>query len=149
MSYKLSMLLSLLIASPASWACSYDGQFSNPFAESYPGALDVAIATQQAVKNDVIMPTKVLTGTNGLRRVTWWLKVWGDSSPPIPSNSYIYLVDSQLWAQYKQGKAIAVHVAPPKGGVTVVQLTETTLHSLISETLTFEHALDIGLILRT
>ncbi|MCG6359983.1 hypothetical protein K6U58_15565 [Vibrio fluvialis] len=38
-----------LSASPLSWACSYDGQFSNPFAESYPGALDVAMATQDAL----------------------------------------------------------------------------------------------------
>ncbi|MCG6401183.1 hypothetical protein [Vibrio fluvialis] len=62
-----------LSASPLSWACSYDGQFSNPFAESYPGALDVAMATQDALNTQTIsVPTK-LEGEKGLRRVTWWL----------------------------------------------------------------------------
>ncbi|MCG6414401.1 hypothetical protein K6U63_12170, partial [Vibrio fluvialis] len=57
-----------LSASPLSWACSYDGQFSNPFAESYPGALDVAMATQDALNTQTIsVPTK-LEGEKGLRR---------------------------------------------------------------------------------
>ncbi len=146
---QLFISASLLFASPLIWACSYDGQFSNPFKESYPGALDVAIATQQAIDQNLITSPKHFSGNKGLRRVTWWLKLMAKLPLDLPNNAYIYLVDSQLWSQYQSDQTLQIHVSPPQNPEVIIQLTEATLHSLINNELTFEQAQNLGLISAT
>ncbi|MDW6017533.1 hypothetical protein SBW85_07050 [Vibrio plantisponsor] len=150
MQQKTTVLLavSLIFTSPLSWACSYDGQFSNPFTESYPGALDVAIATQQALKSNLITSPPSLSGGQGLRRVTWWLQLMAKMPIDIPNGTYIYLVDSQLWSQYKSTNSIDIHVIPPSDEAIVVQMTETTLHNLVNKKITFLQAKELGLALQ-
>ncbi|WP_238322307.1 hypothetical protein [Vibrio mexicanus] len=75
MKYFLAGVLTMILMSSPSWACSYDGQFSNPFTESYPGALDVAIATQKAIRTSAISKPSELTGSKGLRRASWWISL--------------------------------------------------------------------------
>jgi len=149
MNQPFKFLMIATLASPMSWACSYDGQFNNPFTESYPGALNVAIVTQQAIEQQSIVAPPPLEGSKGLRRVTWWLNLLEKMSLNLPKGTYIYLVDSQLWSQYETPNHIAIHVQPPKDKSKVVQLTEATLHNLINKRLTYKQALDLELILET
>lgn len=135
----------ITLASPISWACSYDGLFSNPFSESYPGALDVSIATQKALRAQSIQLPEQLDGAQGLRRASWWLNLMVDIYPELPSGTYVYLVDRQLWSQRSE-QSMVVHVTPPPQGVSVVQLSEAALHNLISNQISLEQARELGLL---
>ncbi|MFM2587584.1 hypothetical protein [Vibrio sp. TBV020] len=142
------LFAALTIASPMSWACSYDGQFNNPFSESYPGSLDVAIATQQAIKSQTIAAPQRLEGGQGLRRASWWLNLMVESNPNLPSGTYIYLVDSQLWSQYQPDKRLAVHVSAPESTANVLLISEAALGSVISDKITLDKAEELGLVIR-
>ena len=140
-------LLIFLEAIPASWACSYDGQFSNPFAESYEGALDVAIATQQAVNAETLQPSSTIEGAKGLRQVSWWLKLWVEKET-IPSDTFIYLVDSQLWSHHTENNQLLVHSGVPQNEQSqVILLSETALDNLVQERVSFDSAVDLGIVL--
>lgn len=132
----------LSVASQPLLACSYDGQFNNPFSESYPGALDIAIATQIAIEGGELQRPEKLSGKPGLRRASWWLnllnKQMASSSYP---ETYIYLVDSQLWAKYNPSKPIIVHSEPASPKDSTLMLSETALSALISQNLTLEQAI--------
>ncbi|TFH90433.1 hypothetical protein [Vibrio ouci] len=134
------------MASPISWACSYDGQFTNPFSESYPGSLDVAIATQQAIRGQLIEAPQRLKGGQGLRRASWWLNLMVERNPNLPSGTYIYLVDSQLWSQYQPDQRLAIHVDAPNSAENVLLISEAALSSVISEKITLNKARDLGVV---
>ncbi|KJY81789.1 hypothetical protein TW81_15645 [Vibrio galatheae] len=128
-----------------SWACSYDGQFNNPFTESYPGSLGVAISTQQAIRSQAIERPDSLLGPSGLRRASWWLKVLVDLSPDIPEETYIYLVDSQLWSLHQGGSQIAIHVDAPTSSEKILLISEAALHNVVSKHITLDTALKLGI----
>ncbi|WP_159651053.1 hypothetical protein [Vibrio atypicus] len=132
----------------AAHACTYDGQFRNPFSESYPGALDVAIATYEALDNHEIKTISTLEGTQGLRRASWWLQVLTEKhSNKIKPVSYVYLIDSHLWSQIDEEKRIAVHSAPVSDAShSVILLSEAALSALIHEQVSFEQAIDLGIV---
>lgn len=135
-----------LIASPLSWACAYDGQFNNPFSESYPGALDVAIATQDALNAQILdMPIK-LEGTKGLRRVSWWLQLFSNQYSNDSKNTNIYLIDSQLWSQLGSDSKLAIHTQAPASGQKVLLITEITLHNIVTKKLSLQNAKEQGLV---
>lgn len=131
-----------------SQACSYDGQFNNPFAESYPGSIDVAIATYDALDSQRFSAVSPLTGTPGLQRASWWLKLMADRhSAQLESVSYIYLVDSHLWSKLETDQSIKVHLAPSDAKPTsVLLLSEAALNALIQKQMDFAQALELGVI---
>lgn len=133
-------------ASPFSWACSYDGQFSNPFTESYPGSLDIAIATQEAIKQQQVQRPDSLTGTPGLQRASWWLNLMVKQYPNLSPNSYIYLVDSQLWSKYEASGKLSIHVNPPDDGAHVLLVSEAALYNLVNHKLPLETAIELGVV---
>ncbi|NAW82157.1 hypothetical protein CAG69_08915 [Vibrio sp. V43_P6S15P86] len=135
-----------LLASPFSWACSYDGQFSNPFAESYPGSLSVAIATQEALDSKSIVLPSQLDGGKGLRRVSWWLQLFTSRHSGSLKGLNIYLIDSQLWSKLDNEGKLIIHTNAPSDRQKVLLLTETTLHNLVSEKLTLHEAKYLGLV---
>ncbi len=143
----------LVLASPHSRACFYDGQFSNPFNESYPGALDVAIATQKAIKSQAMPQPKQVAGRFGLTMASWWLKTVVTTHPELAKGSYIYLVDRQLWSQVSNDEnGITVHVAGPQRdakGVRVLLLSEATLQNLVSQAITLEQARELGVVVES
>ncbi|MDO6541513.1 hypothetical protein [Photobacterium sanguinicancri] len=143
---KLLLVLSLLGASSASWACSYDGQLNNPFAESYPGSLGIALATQRAISQQQITQTNKLEGQPGLRRASWWLQLFVKRSTQLPNDIHIYLVDSQLWSKYHAGKPLKIHSKPPSSDDAVLMLSESALDNLVSKKITFTQAINMGLI---
>lgn len=138
------------LASPTSWACSYDGLFTNPFSESYPGALDVSIATQLAIRSQSMKPLELIEGEAGLRRASWWLNLMVKANPDLSAGSYVYVVDRQLWSRISESDySIEVHVSPPTESAQVLQLSEAALHNLISEQITIDQARELGVIKET
>jgi len=140
--------LSAFCASFQSYACSYDGQPNNPFTESYPGSLDIAFATSAAVDNKQIEIVDELEGKQGLRRVSWWLKLMLDRhGNELQSVSYIYLIDSHLWSQVIEGASVNVHSSPAQGErSSVLMLSEAALYALVHGKIDFAQALDLGII---
>lgn len=121
-------------------ACSYDGQFNNPFAESYPGSLDVALATREAIISKKINRPQKLSGVQGLARAQWWLNLLHRKWPAeLDEVSYIYLVDSQLWSQRQSGQ-LKIHVPAPDDTQSVLLLSEAALAALIGNEINFEQA---------
>lgn len=140
----------IALASPASWACSYDGLFTNPFSESYPGALDVSIATQQAIRSQSMQPLETIEGLSGLRRTSWWLNVMAKNHPELPKGAYVYVVDRHLWSRISESdNTIEVHVSPPTDNVKVLQLSEAALHNLVSDQITLTQARELGVLTET
>ncbi|UIP29614.1 hypothetical protein [Photobacterium sp. TLY01] len=140
----------IAFASPTSWACSYDGLFTNPFSESYPGALDVSIATQLAIRSQSMKPLETIDGQAGLRRASWWLNLMVKTYPELPSGSYVYVVDRQLWSRiHETNHSIEVHVPPPADSAKVLQISEAALHNLISNQITLDQARTLGVLIET
>ncbi len=142
--WVLLILVSWATSLPAQ-ACSYEGQFNNPFTESFPGSLDVAIATQQAIE-DGLTPAPSLQGLQGLRQASWWLtllaKQWKSE---LGSETFVYLVDSQLWSEYKVGNGISVHTQAAKTGQKVLIISEAALYHLVAKELSFARAEQLGI----
>lgn len=137
----------ITLASPITWACSYDGLFANPFSESYPGALDVSIATQFAIRSESIQALEVLEGQAGLRRASWWLNLMAKNNPDLPKGAYVYVVDRQLWSRISDtDNSIEIHVSPPMENEKVLQLSEAALQSLVSNRVTINQARQLGVL---
>ena len=136
-----------LSTSPISWACSYDGQFANPFSESYPGALDVALATQQALNAKTIPKLSKLEGEEGLRRASGWLQLLTEAYSTELKGAYIYIVDNQLWSKMDSSDNLIIHSQPPESNETAFLLTEVTLHSIVSKQLSWKEAEKLGLVI--
>ncbi|MBN3491999.1 hypothetical protein [Vibrio neptunius] len=142
--------VTLGLASSISWACSYDGLFTNPFSESYPGALDVSIATQLAIRSQKLPSIEKIEGSSGLQRTRWWLNLLVKVNDDWPENTYVYVVDRRLWSRIRQvGTSIDIHVSPPPHEADVWQLSEAALHSLISKALTIDQAINLGVLSRS
>ncbi|AVF62420.1 MULTISPECIES: hypothetical protein [Vibrio harveyi group] len=140
----------IALASPTSWACSYDGLFANPFSESYPGALDVSIATQLAIRSQSMKPLELIEGEAGLRRANWWLNLMVKANPDLAAGSYVYVVDRQLWSRISESDhSIEVHVSPTTESAQVLQISEAALHNLISEQITIDQARELGVVKET
>ncbi|KII76084.1 hypothetical protein [Vibrio renipiscarius] len=140
----------IALASPFTWACSYDGLFTNPFSETYPGALDVSIATQIAIRSKHMQPVPEVNGQAGLRRASWWLNLMTKAHPDLPKGSYVYLVDHQLWSRISEtGGSIEVHVSPPTENVKVFQISEAALHNLVEKEITIKQARELGVLSET
>lgn len=140
----------IALASPVTWACSYDGLFTNPFSESYPGALDVSIATQLAIRSKSMQPLRSIEGQAGLRRAIWWLNLMTRNNLDLPKGAYVYVVDRQLWSRISEtGNSIEVHVSPPTDIVKVLQISEAALHNLISNQITIGRAHELGVLIET
>jgi len=145
------MLLSLAAVIGASLpvqACSYDGQFNNPFTESFPGSLDIAMATQSALEDNQLNKVDKLDGTQGLRRVSWWLKLMAEQhADELESVAYIYLVDSHLWSKVNKGSQIEVHTVPESDNPSsVMLLSEAALYALVHNRIDFDSASQLGII---
>ncbi|OQT39482.1 hypothetical protein EM87_024330, partial [Vibrio parahaemolyticus] len=49
----------------------------------YPGALDVSIATQLAIRSQSMKPLELIEGEAGLRRASWWLNLMVKANPDL------------------------------------------------------------------
>lgn len=142
--WVLLILVSLATSLPAR-ACSYEGQFNNPFTESFPGSLDVAIATQQAIE-DGLTPAPSLQGQQGLRQASWWLKLLAKQwKSELGSETFVYLVDSHLWSEYKADYGMTVHTQAANTDQKVLLISEAALYHLVAKELSFTRAQQLGI----
>ena len=58
---------------PLAMACGYDAIYPNPFEQSWPGSLDVAMATAAAISDRKLDPVPKITGPDGFSRSYQWL----------------------------------------------------------------------------
>lgn len=141
----LILMLSALGTAPT-WACSYDGQFNNPFTESYPGSLDVVIATQNAVTDDKILRPELVKGAAGLQRSVWWLKLFVQThQDDLPDNVNIYLADSHLWSRVSERSKLETHTSAPEISGNVLVISEAALSNVIAKKITLEESLGMGI----
>ena len=146
--YPMVLLSLTLGASMTTHACSYDGQLNNPFTESFPGSLDIAIATQDALKQNLLESIETLEGKQGLRRASWWLKLMAKQQQvDLQTVSYIYLIDSHLWTKVTPDQDIQVHVSPISAKPSsVMVISEAALQALIGGKINIEQAVELGIV---
>ncbi|MDA0147966.1 hypothetical protein [Vibrio sp. LaRot3] len=129
-------------------ACSYDGQFSNPFTESLDGSLDVAFATREALDSKRLSSLEPIEGQKGLRRASWWLTLMvKEYQKELHSIGYIYLIDSHLWSKLGGSQRIKIHSSPEDTRqAKVLLVSEATLYAIVSNELELNNAIELGLV---
>lgn len=131
-------------------ACGYDGQYSNPFVQAYPGSLTLALHTQAAIQEGKLLTLPALSGQAGLGRVTVWL--WQLRSKldqaQLPESFSVYLIDSALWTRFEaaSGKVLLQSHRVPADGEPVLLTSETALAAMLRGELSLAKASQLGLL---
>ncbi|MDH0344921.1 hypothetical protein [Aeromonas dhakensis] len=130
--------------------CGYDALYPNPFEQSWPGALDVAMATAAAVNDDRVARLPTLTGEAGFTRSQAWLRTLKSrfQQAGVRGGVSILLVDSGLWSRLrgKESLLLQLHTAGPHPRDRMMLLSEAALDALLAGTLTIEEALQLGVV---
>ncbi|WP_421199519.1 hypothetical protein [Aeromonas enteropelogenes] len=130
--------------------CGYDALYPNPFEQSWPGALDVAMATAAAVNGDRLARLSPLTGEAGFTRSQAWLQALKNrfQQAGVRGGVSILLVDSGLWSRLrgKESLLLQLHTPGPHADDRVMLLSEAALDALLAGTLTIETAVQLGVV---
>ncbi|MEZ6960439.1 MULTISPECIES: hypothetical protein [unclassified Aeromonas] len=130
--------------------CGYDALYPNPFEQSWPGTLDVAMATAAAVNDDRLARLPPLTGEAGFTRSQAWLQALKSSfqQAGVRGGVSILLVDSGLWSRLrgKESLLLQLHTPGPHADDRVMLLSEAALDALLAGTLTIETAVQLGVV---
>ncbi|WP_421234509.1 hypothetical protein [Aeromonas enteropelogenes] len=130
--------------------CGYDALYPNPFEQSWPGALDVAMATAAAVNDDRLARLSPLTGEAGFTRSQAWLQALKKrfQQAGVRGGVSILLVDSGLWSRLrgKESLLLQLHTPGPHADDRVMLLSEAALDALLAGTLTIETAVQLGVV---
>ncbi|WP_421179706.1 hypothetical protein [Aeromonas enteropelogenes] len=147
----LRMCMTLLCLIPGmGQTCGYDALYPNPFEQSWPGALDVAMATAAAVNGDRLARLSPLTGEAGFTRSQAWLQALKNrfQQAGVRGGISILLVDSGLWSRLrgKESLLLQLHTPGPHADDRVMLLSEAALDALLAGTLTIETAVQLGVV---
>lgn len=130
--------------------CGYDALYPNPFEQSWPGTLDVAMATAAAVNDDRLTRLPPLTSEAGFARSQAWLQALKSrfQQVGVRGGVSILLVDSGLWSRLrgKESLLLQLHTAGPYPKDRMMLLSEAALDALLAGTLTIEEALRLGVV---
>ncbi|MBL0456775.1 hypothetical protein JD499_06085 [Aeromonas enteropelogenes] len=130
--------------------CGYDALYPNPFEQSWPGALDVAMATAAAVNDDRLARLSPLTGEAGFTRSQAQLQALKSrfQQAGVRGGISILLVDSGLWSRLrgKESLLLQLHTPGPHADDRVMLLSEAALDALLAGTLTIETAVQLGVV---
>ncbi|MGY3966577.1 hypothetical protein [Aeromonas enteropelogenes] len=130
--------------------CGYDALYPNPFEQSWPGTLDVAMATAAAVNDDRLARLSPLTGEAGFTRSQAWLQALKNrfQQAGVRGGVSILLVDSGLWSRLrgKESLLLQLHTPGPHADDRVMLLSEAALDALLAGTLTIETAVQLGVV---
>ncbi|MFM4939517.1 hypothetical protein [Aeromonas enteropelogenes] len=130
--------------------CGYDALYPNPFEQSWPGTLDVAMATAAAVNDDRLARLPPLTGEAGFTRSQAWLQALKNrfQQAGVRGGVSILLVDSGLWSRLrgKESLLLQLHTPGPHADDRVMLLSEAALDALLAGTLTIETAVQLGVV---
>lgn len=135
---------------PLAMACGYDAIYPNPFEQSWPGSLDIAIATATAVSSQDLAPVTKMVGPDGFNRSYQWLNQLKGvlKQDVLPGNVSILLVDSGLWSRVR-GKEVLLlqtHTKGPAKRDRVVLTSEAGIQALLSGQLSVAQAKQLGLL---
>lgn len=130
--------------------CGYDALYPNPFEQSWPGTLDVAMATAAAVNDDRLARLPRLTGEAGFTRSQAWLQALKSrfQQAGVRGGVSILLVDSGLWSRLRGKESLLLQLPPPgpHADDRVMLLSEAALDALLAGTLTIETAVQLGVV---
>lgn len=147
----LRVCMTLLCLTPGmGQTCGYDALYPNPFEQSWPGTLDVAMATAAAVNDDRLARLPPLTGEAGFTRSQAWLQALKSrfQQAGVRGGVSILLVDSGLWSRLrgKESLLLQLHTPGPHADDRVMLLSEAALDALLAGTLTIETAVQLGVV---
>jgi len=131
-------------------ACGYDAIYPNPFEQSWPGSLDVAIATAAAISSQALAPVPKITGQEGFSRSYQWLNQLKGTlkGGQLPGNVSILLVDSGLWSRVrgKESLLLQTHTEGPASQDRIMLTSEAGINALLSGQLSASQATELGLL---
>ena len=131
-------------------ACGYDMLVGDPFATAWPGSLDVAIATANAISSHRISPIPPLAGGEGFVRAQQWLLQLKDLLQRADQSGgfSILLVDSGLWSKMrgKEVLLLQLHSPAPTPQDRVVMVSEAGLNALLTRQISVEQAQQLGVL---
>lgn len=135
---------------PVAMACGYDAIYPNPFEQSWPGSLDIAMATAAAISQQALSPVPKIVGPDGFTRSYQWLNQLKGTlrDSPLPGNVSILLVDSGLWSRVR-GKEVLLlqtHTKGPAERDRIVLTSEAGIQALLSGQLSVSQAKQLGLL---
>jgi hypothetical protein len=135
---------------PLAMACGYDAIYPNPFEQSWPGSLDVAMATAAAISDRKLDPVPKITGPDGFSRSYQWLNQLKGSlkDGQLPGNVSILLVDSGLWSRVrgKESLLLQTHTEGPARQDRIMLTSEAGINALLSGQLSASQATELGLL---
>lgn len=138
---------------PVAMACGYDAIYPNPFEQSWPGSLDVAMATAAAISDRKLDPVPKITGPDGFSRSYQWLNQLKGSlkDGQLPGNVSILLVDSGLWSRVrgKESLLLQTHTEGPARQDRIMLTSEAGINALLSGQLSASQATELGLLVIT
>ncbi|MBC7002986.1 hypothetical protein BIZ37_10490 [Photobacterium sp. BZF1] len=114
------------------------------------GAVWVDIQTQLAMQNGALEPAQLQTGEAGFRQVSWWLRLFTRMlSESGVTHSYIYIADIGLWAKHNVNGNVQLEleVEPEQESSNVIILSRQTLQAIISQNLTYQQGVELGIVI--
>jgi hypothetical protein len=152
----LALWAALFGASADAQACAFDGLLGPGLTAQHPRSIAVALAIRAAVDEGLIGPdavSPIVPGGAGYWRAVSRLRAFelpliaaAERTGPVIS---ILLVDSSLWARLapaRDGMALEIHTPAARPGDVAIVTSEAILAAVTDGRLTFDAALDRGLI---
>ncbi len=143
--------LAALLAQPAS-ACGYHGSVNNPFTFSYPGSVQLAVNTRQALDDQVLGALFPMPGSFALKRSAGWVERLASQMGQHSENAefHILVMNSGLWTSVtRQGgeTVVSIHVERPDNPGAVLLVSEEALSALVNGKLDGNTALNQQLVM--
>lgn len=145
----------LLTSQHLATACSFHGPAGDTFSASHPRSIDVALALSNATQAGILQRTEPPTigDVFGYRNIMARMQRLGNAVAPSSDRSApsfsVLLVESGLWSRYRslpEGAVFEIHTEGARTGEAAVITGSTVLEALESGVLSFEEAIQRGLI---
>ena len=152
------LVVAVVTSTPQALACTFHmTSFGTFFESTYPGSLNVSLAVAKARSEEQLPGAPLEDGDLGLLRASHELKKLGTqldaASESARSDFFLLLAGQQLWTNYRAkgfgggpGYDVHVHSARPTHDVPIVVTSYFVVLALKDGTMTFEEALDRGLV---
>lgn len=144
--------LAALLAQPVG-ACGYHGSVNNPFTFSYPGSIQLAVNTRQALDEKVLKSLLPVPGGFGLKRSVGWLERLArqvGEQQLGDTRFHILVMNSGLWTSVTVQSGVVevtTHVDRPENPEIVILVSEEVLSALVGSKLDATTAVNHELVL--
>jgi len=130
-------------------ACGYHASVNNPFTLTYPGSISLAVATREALDDNIVRSLLPVQGVFGFKRSVGWLnrlvEELGRQSGDLEYQ--ILVVNSGLWSSVRpgdQGPLLETHIEP-SSSEPVLLISEELLSALLLRQVDSSNASDRSL----